>query len=61
MPLISTAAPIRYIPELLQVQDFEAHSAAQAKFERDWKIRFGICLVASVFGGAFIFLTVITL
>jgi hypothetical protein len=54
MPFLTTTPPVRSIPELLQVQDLEAYRAAEAKRERNFKIRFGICLVAAVFTGSFL-------
>lgn len=55
MPFITTSpAPIRPVRELLEVQDLEAYVAAETKRERNFKIKFGICLVASVFIGTFL-------
>ena len=59
MPTIATrnaSSHIRQTRLFLEEQDMR-----QAKFERNWKIRFGICLLATVFAGSFIFLSVITL
>lgn len=55
MPFIATSpAPIRPVHELLEVQDLGAYVAAEAKRERNFKIKFGICLVAAVFTGSFL-------
>lgn len=60
MPFITTtpSKPARF-RELLEVQDVEAYSKAEARRERNFKIRFSVCLVASVFVGSFLWAVVL--
>ena len=59
MPFLSHVAEE---PHYRQVRErLQAESAEQAKRDRMFKIRFSICLLASVFIGSFLFTVVVTL
>jgi hypothetical protein len=56
MPFIAAkpaAAPVRFC-ELLEVQDAEDYIKSEERRERNFKIKFGICLVSAVFCGSFL-------